>query len=103
MTTAFKNEIVNVIREAKVSLDAGEGSRAVKSEAKKKAGELINKYVVTFYIQGRAKANISLNKGDDMKLKKEELPKIIDIKKKYERDFDNILTEMIEANKEGKA
>jgi hypothetical protein len=38
-----------------------------------------------------------------MKLKKEELPKIIDIKKKYEKDFDTILTEMIEANKEGKA
>ena len=103
MSTEFKNNMVDVIREAKASLDAGKSSRAVKSEAKKRAKELINKYVVSFYIQGRAKANLSLNKTDDMKLKKEEMPKLIDLKKKYEKDFDKILTEMIEANKEGKA
>ena len=103
MSTEFKNRMVDVIREAKASLDAGKSAREVKSEAKKRAKELINKYVVSFYIQGRAKANLSLNKGDDLKLKKEELPKIIDIKKKYEKDFDKILSEMIEANKEGKA
>ena len=91
----LKKEFKKIIVNAKTEIDGGKSTSEVKQEALEKATDAINSQVVYAYMLGKAKANEELGKNDPINITKQEMPKLVRLKKEYikgfEKIFDNFL------------
>ncbi len=104
----FKEELLSLVKRTKFEVKQGDRTVGViKKEMIKEAEKIISKYVADTWLYGKMDASFAEAvkreefTEDDLALKKEDLPKIAELKKKYLIDFKKILEDVVVSQTEG--
>jgi hypothetical protein len=105
----FKNELLDTVGWAKLELKQGDKTvKDIKKTALEKAKSTIDKYITDTYLYGKLDAvytNLVKEgqtvKEDVLALTKEDLPAISKLKRKYNKDFKEIVEDMIKDREKG--